>query len=239
MSTGQFLICLAILVAVDFLGWRISNRLTRGAQERGDVSTVGDEQSQHAVPGRVIAREFWLVDEAGNLRLVMFAKRNGETGLAMYDSAGKMRLRMDVQADGTPGLAMLEAAGKPRLTIHLDEAGRSGLAMWDSAGKVRLNMAVARDSASGLRMYDPQGTERLLVAVLNAGVAGRVAGAAVRLNDLRGKMRLLMGVSDDDTRFLTMADSAEGLRLGMRVDEYDKPLVELFGPRGRSIWRAP
>src|SRR5258708_7013336 len=62
----------------------------------------------------VRARQFELIDAAGNARASLVAAANGATMLVMRDAAGKIRLNLSVASADAPLLLLLDAAGKTR-----------------------------------------------------------------------------------------------------------------------------
>ena len=187
MNTGQILICAVIAVLAGFVGGRISNWRTRCPEAEADTSADAAGQSPAAIPGRVTAREFVLVDKAGNERILLGVNEHNVAGLhlysvegtellslaadevswpnlAMYDSAGKPRLVQAVLPDGTPDLTMYDSAGKARLSMGTNPGG-TGLTINNSAGKVRLAMAVYKSETPDLTTWDSAGKKRATLGV--------------------------------------------------------------------------
>jgi len=156
MNTRQFRILTILTVVAGFLGGGVAVLLLQGIQAHAQAGWV---------PQRLTAREFVLVDKAGNERMIITVNEHNVAGLHLFSVKGKQLLILAAGKDGAPGLDMNDSAGKPVLDMSVLPGGAS-LSMYDSARKLRLALAVYKGVMPDLTMWDSAGKERASMGVL-------------------------------------------------------------------------
>ena len=157
MNTRQFRILTILTVLAGFLGGGVAVLLLQGIQAHAQAGGIRQ---------RVIAREFVLVDKAGNERLLLSVNEHNSAGLHLYSVKGKELLALGSGEDGATGLTMRDSAGKPRLGMDVYKDGTPDLTMYDSAGKLRLLMGAGGDGVTALVMNDSAEKERASMCVI-------------------------------------------------------------------------
>lgn len=109
---------------------------------------------QSPVAGKLVAREFILVDQAGRSRARLGFLSDGPPGLSFVDEQGRVLAHFDVHGlvlqdeqqktrvglirkrDGNPVLAFNDAGAQPRVRLDIDEID-AGLTLFDNKHNVR------------------------------------------------------------------------------------------------------
>ena len=123
MKWTKNLAMLAVVAASAFAG---------GAFVQWVSSPAMADEAVKKVPAVVEAKEFRVVDDEGNARVVLGVGEEGP-GIAINDVDGTPRVAIGVGADGA-GLAILDTDGKARIALGLGEEEGPGLIFLDADG---------------------------------------------------------------------------------------------------------
>ena len=102
-------------------------------------------------------RELVLCDDAGNVRVELAVREDGQTGLVLYDEHGTVRAALGVRKDGTLGLVLRDIFGEQRVELGILEDSPAGLVLYDDRGEARAVLHVSADGVPGLRLVDGEG----------------------------------------------------------------------------------
>lgn len=87
-----------------------------------------------AVPERIEARKFIVVDEEGRTCAVL-GKHDGLTGMAIRDGKQRIRMMVGVDPDGSSFINCCDAAGRDVLDLYVDRGGKTSIEIADGEGK--------------------------------------------------------------------------------------------------------
>jgi hypothetical protein len=198
---------------------------------------------------RIRARRIELVDDEGNVRMILGGGKRGEGGprVDLYDENGKWRVSLGLTQLGDTVLGFYDEDGKRRAGVGTNSEGTSELLLSDASG-VRAGIGVYPGGAAELSIYDGSGNRRALLGADSNGQTGmhffdendnrRLNLAVVRPNLSYVKERLTQLDLDpaEIEQFTSEAMSAESAGIvlsdaeGMpRVDLATSPLATIVG----------
>ena len=186
------------------------------------IVTTGMDRAD-AVPEKVTARRFELVDENGKVQAVL-GVANDSPFLNLSDKNGKLRVGLGVTMGMVPSLSLFDDNGNPRAglmvikdssILNLSDANghvRANLGttknggnvlLMDENGKVRASLAGGTNPA--VQLSDENGRVRAGLIVRNGGFRPGFLGPGLQLFDANGKARAGLGVNRDGP-FLGLSD---------------------------------
>jgi len=124
-----------------------------GAALLGMVATGCSGTGEGTARDTVTAKEFRLVNDAGETRAVLALEEDSPT-LRFYDRQGRIRASL-LLTEASPRLVLNDENGKPGLSLGLSEQG-SALAL-GNAGNVRILLTVDANGSPELLFRDSTG----------------------------------------------------------------------------------
>jgi hypothetical protein len=136
----------------------------------------------------------------------------------------------------TKSVEIVDNAGRTRALLNTGSDGGPCLALLDEAGIVRGRFYLYQDINSAeiprLVLYDEMGRTREMVGV-------SMDGSAVKLFDLDGNIRAIMGLSTDNNGGLVLMDKDGHARAAMGTKPDGTPSFDLFNEMNQRLFSAP
>ena len=139
-----------------------------GALSSWIVST-GQAFATDQSAGTVIAREFLLKGDEGNIRGAFLLSSNDIPSLDLYDRTGKRRATMTLLPDDRPLIRLFDGDGHSRAELSLGANGEPGLGLSDWNGRGGVWVYVSREGERGLGLLDRSGRIRSEFALDSEG----------------------------------------------------------------------
>ena len=184
-------------------------------------SKVGDD---------IWARNIFLIDEEGNLRITLSAK-SGSSGILFSDEGGKLRAILGMKRDGSPFLTFGDKANKSRLKIALTNRGASSLIFSDKFESPRIILSLDSDDNSLLGFSDKEGKPRGGLFLSNAN---NFDVTLLRNNSTDG----IKLTTNPDGVALAFYDKNGTIRAILFIKDKGASLT-LIDNDGKVIWSAP
>jgi hypothetical protein len=170
----------------------------------------------------VKAKEFLLVDAAGNTmaRLRVTATTPEAAALVLSDKDSNSTVRLAI-INHVPQFSLTDKNGSNRVVVGLtpDKQEQTFLTLSDKDGNSTVELGVQGSRASGLFLYGPNGMLRSHLSLTNDR-------PSLCFFDKKGNARISMGVTS-----IFSPDGSE--------TKTSESAIYMFGPDGKSLWRAP
>jgi hypothetical protein len=125
--------------------------------------------AERSVPAVSAAKEFKLLDDAGNTRARLFMTNAGEPALSFYDQHGKERIYMHINKTGSRFVCLGPSGDRILSAVGTDETG-GYVNLWNKANKP-IFVSNSKNTAVTHRFFvaDAKGRERVRLGVGEQG----------------------------------------------------------------------
>jgi hypothetical protein len=148
-------------------------RPATGLRSVAGLALVEKRKGGNVTEERIRARRIELVDDEGNVRMILGGGKRGEHGprVDLYDENGKWRASLGLTDIGDAVLGFYDEDGKRRAGVGASSEGTSELLLSDASG-VRAGIGVYPGGAATLDIYDGSGNRRALLRADSNGQTG-------------------------------------------------------------------
>jgi hypothetical protein len=119
----------------------------------GLVLALGGMAQPEKAVEELRAKRFVIVDDNGQLRVLLGVLPDGNTGISIFDETGITRAMLAVNTDDSTGLGLSDAPGKTRAQLGVEPVMTAMLSLLDSKGALRAGLSQRGDD-TGLLLQD-------------------------------------------------------------------------------------